>query len=330
LHDADEPLPERTTPSPPPSLYLPRRSSLTHAALELNLDEEMLRQLAEANDGVPVEIVKVMASKPSSMESAAPMEGKLPYKLMYACIDEARDSCSVMTRIAAANSAAAAAGTRHQRPGGSPERPVHQRGGGRALGKDLLVQQVGPGQPQACTLYALFTVRRCWVLNEMAHLLQQIHKSEAVEYVMDILQALASDADLTVRQTFAENMDDILSYYYVNCAPEPGITADTRLPGMLPPNAFPTSVHQLILDPAMQVATAARDGVVRLCSRTAIEPGVMDREVYHAIVLGLLTASCDVIGRPETSFLNAYFILCADDCLVGGHPSRRDRSRVVR
>lgn len=51
------------------------------------------------------------------------------------------------------------------------------------------------------------------MLNEFSTLLKSIHKTEAVEYLLDVLVTLSKDSEAAVRQTLAENLDTIMAYY---------------------------------------------------------------------------------------------------------------------
>ena len=63
--------------------YLPRRSSLTHAVTELNLDEDVLRQLAEAGEDIPGEngssVPRIPPEKPKKDLAITPPDPSSPH-----------------------------------------------------------------------------------------------------------------------------------------------------------------------------------------------------------------------------------------------------------
>jgi hypothetical protein len=65
----------------------------------------------------------------------------------------------------------------------------------------------------------------------MPNLLPEISPSDAVDYCVDLIYALADDAEDSVRCALAEQLDEILAYYFINC----------MLPTVEPDNIQPAS-----------------------------------------------------------------------------------------
>ncbi|KAI8057874.1 armadillo-type protein [Syncephalis plumigaleata] len=61
------------------------------------------------------------------------------------------------------------------------------------------------------------TAQRIDGIEELPNLLPEISPSDAVDYCVDLIYSLADDAEDSVRCALAEQLDEILAYYFINC-----------------------------------------------------------------------------------------------------------------
>ncbi|CAJ0857904.1 8929_t:CDS:10, partial [Entrophospora sp. SA101] len=156
---------------------------------------------------------------------------------------------------------------------------------------------------------------RVFIARELPTLIRDVEISEAVEYVLPLMNSLGTDPEDHVKETFATELDDIIWFYYsvtTDCSqtdiainsrpltpqrpqtpqqrPQTPIqqyhsqqtlsqppTPTNNIP-YLSPSAFTPLLHALLLDQNTAIAQAAQNVILSLVDRILEEPSVNPKE----------------------------------------------------
>ncbi|ORX97981.1 ARM repeat-containing protein [Basidiobolus meristosporus CBS 931.73] len=127
------------------------------------------------------------------------------------------------------------------------------------------------------------TAHRIWIAQELPDLVREIEAQEAIEYVIPLLYELGSDDEDKVREIFAENLDQVLLYFYQTFPPS--TTGESCEVNQLTPNSFSLLLRTLILEWNTIIASAAQKCIVSLAKN--LPKDLVDQEIVHGIIIQL-------------------------------------------
>ncbi|KAK9762868.1 hypothetical protein K7432_010973 [Basidiobolus ranarum] len=127
------------------------------------------------------------------------------------------------------------------------------------------------------------TAHRIWVAKELPNLIHDIDIPEALEYVIPLLYELGSDNEDKVREIFAENLDQVLLYFYKACPPN--ISEGSANVHQLMPNAFSLLLRTLILEWNNVIATAAQNCLLSVAKQ--LPKDLVEQEIIYGVLIQL-------------------------------------------
>ncbi|CAJ0837302.1 17544_t:CDS:10 [Entrophospora sp. SA101] len=149
---------------------------------------------------------------------------------------------------------------------------------------------------------------RVFIARELPTLIRDVEISEAVEYVLPLMNSLGTDPEDHVKETFATELDDIIWFYYSHQPPTP----TNNIP-YLSPSAFTPLLHALLLDQNTAIAQAAQNVILSLVDRILEEPSVnpkekelLEKETLEGVVLGIGRLDQDKARKEETNEWEPY------------------------
>ncbi|KAJ2885353.1 hypothetical protein H4R27_001433, partial [Coemansia aciculifera] len=147
---------------------------------------------------------------------------------------------------------------------------------------------------------SVFIFQRVWAAKEVGRLLQREAQDIAMGVLVPIAMRLAEDRELFVRETMAQNLLDVLCFYYENrsdgraeaeeAAAEDAGSDEPRQ--IVPPPSEPAAaafgawLHGVLLSPHPSVSLAAQRAAVALGRRLSFDR--FHTEIVHGVVLGLV------------------------------------------
>ncbi|KAJ2103466.1 hypothetical protein GGI09_000646 [Coemansia sp. S100] len=149
---------------------------------------------------------------------------------------------------------------------------------------------------------SVFIFQRVWAAKEVGRLLQCEARDVAVGVLVPIAMRLAEDRELFVRETMAQNLLDVLCFYYENksgddrqaetMAAEEIDDSKEKPRLIVPPACEPSAaafgawLHGVLLSPHPSVSLAAQRAAVALGRRLSFDR--FHTEIVHGVVLGLV------------------------------------------
>ncbi|KAJ2813865.1 hypothetical protein H4S07_000349 [Coemansia furcata] len=159
---------------------------------------------------------------------------------------------------------------------------------------------------------SVFIFQRVWAAKEVGRLLHRETRAIALGVLVPIAMRLADDRELFVRETMAQNLLDVLHFYYENKNsdndPQPAIDndadekdkiteegeeEDAEQRGIVPMTrepptaaAFGAWLHGVLLSPHPSVSLAAQRAAVGLGRRLSFD--AFHTAIVHGVVLGLV------------------------------------------
>ncbi|KAJ1925571.1 hypothetical protein GGI16_000134 [Coemansia sp. S142-1] len=148
---------------------------------------------------------------------------------------------------------------------------------------------------------SVFIFQRVWAAKEVGRLLQCEARDVAVGVLVPIAMRLAEDRELFVRETMAQNLLEVLCFYYENrsdddpaeAAAAEEIDDSKEKPRLIVPPArepsaaaFGAWLHGVLLSPHPSVSLAAQRAAVGLGRRLSFDR--FHTEIVHGVVLGLV------------------------------------------
>ncbi|KAJ2118026.1 hypothetical protein IW146_000226 [Coemansia sp. RSA 922] len=148
---------------------------------------------------------------------------------------------------------------------------------------------------------SVFIFQRVWAAKEVGRLLQCEARDVAVGVLVPIAMRLAEDRELFVRETMAQNLLEVLCFYYENrsdddpaeaAAAEEIDDSKEKPRPIVPPArepaaaAFGAWLHGVLLSPHPSVSLAAQRAAVALGRRLSFDR--FHTEIVHGVVLGLV------------------------------------------
>ncbi|KAJ1815998.1 hypothetical protein LPJ60_005507, partial [Coemansia sp. RSA 2675] len=146
---------------------------------------------------------------------------------------------------------------------------------------------------------SVFIFQRVWAAKEVGRLLQRETGDVAMGVLVPIAMRLAEDRELFVRETMAQNLLEVLCFYYENKGDEIAAAAvkDEEEDGaerrqIVPPMSVPSAeafgvwLHGVLLSPHPSVSLAAQRAAVALGQKLSFDR--FHTEIVHGVVLGLV------------------------------------------